>query len=90
MSMMLTTSSTICICLNLTRASGDPLPDPKRVKFLGPPKTKAPPPNVDRAALIADIQSGVLSAADVEFAVKIQCTLSSSSSSGQKLSGQRV
>ena len=70
---------------------GDPPPDPKRVKAVGPPESKArppvpTPPNVDRDALIAAIQTGVLSATDVEFAVRTNSQLALSSS-GPMLSG---
>ena len=71
--------------MSLTRAS---------VKIVNPPKSKAPPPmpppqNVDRDVLIAAIRTGILSATDVEFAVRsnLQLPLSSSSSSGPMLSG---
>ena len=71
---------------------GDPPPDPKRPRNTGPPKAKAPPPSpspqsVDRATLFAAIQNGVISPADVEFAVRSNTQLALSSSSGQTLSG---
>ena len=77
--------------IGLDTCKGDPPPDPKGVRCSGPPKIKAPPPippsqSVDRAALIAAIQNGVISPADVEFAVSSIAQLALSSSSGQTLS----
>ena len=72
---------------------GNPLPDPKR-PCTG--KVKAPPPtppsrNLDRDTLVAAIRNGVISNADVEFAVRSDMQLAlSSSSSGQASSGWRL
>ena len=68
---------------------GDPPSDPKRT-CIG--NVKAPPPtplhrNLDRDTLVAAIQNGVISHADVEFAVRSNVQLALSASSGQALSG---